>query len=210
MNVLQMITAGDMFRRILGGGSSSLSMYTRRMEIIQTGMKQLTELTEKLRGMESTVIQVAQATQQCGLFSSSSPDAIVVSAEDGIITYFNEGAERIFGFRRSEILGRRVILLFSEKYRSAYLKVLEWVRNDFNDRGVYTGKTAIFDGIRKNGELFPIETSLSAWRSKEGSLSFGACIRDLSEKPATIQSDTYEKVLKAHLEYAHDRGKKEH
>ena len=44
-------------------------------------------------------------------------DAIVTITPDGIVRWFNRGAERIFGHRAEEVIGQPVTLLMPERYR---------------------------------------------------------------------------------------------
>jgi len=59
----------------------------------------------------------------------SAGDAIIASAPDGSIIFWNSAAERIFGFSEEEALGRSLDLIIPERFRSrhweGYRKVME-------------------------------------------------------------------------------------
>ncbi|HKH39643.1 MAG TPA: PAS domain S-box protein, partial [Rubrobacter sp.] len=44
-------------------------------------------------------------------------DAIVTITPDGVVRWFNRGAEHIFGHRAEEVIGQSVTLLMPERYR---------------------------------------------------------------------------------------------
>jgi two-component system, LuxR family, sensor kinase FixL len=49
-------------------------------------------------------------------------DAIVTITPEGIVRWFNRGAERIFGYRAEEVIGQPVTLLMPERYRERCLE----------------------------------------------------------------------------------------
>lgn len=46
--------------------------------------------------------------------------AIVMAGPDGRITYWDEGAHSLFGYRPDEVVGRRVDMIVPEEYRSRH------------------------------------------------------------------------------------------
>jgi PAS domain S-box-containing protein len=61
-----------------------------------------------------------------GSVMSIAPDGIITVDEEQLIIYFNDGAERIFGYRREEVVGRPLGLLLPERFRVAHA---EHIRN---------------------------------------------------------------------------------
>src|SRR5215216_2656481 len=51
----------------------------------------------------------------------SAPDAMVIVDRDGRITLVNAQTERLFGYRRQELLGERVEILIPERYRPGHV-----------------------------------------------------------------------------------------
>ena len=84
----------------------------------------------------------------------------------------------MFGFGR-EIIGQLVINIIPESLRDDHIKGF--------DRFLKTGEKKTIDkrmeleGLKKDGEVFPIELSLSTWKSYRGTF-FGAIIRDITER----------------------------
>ena len=77
---------------------------------------------------------------------------------DGIVRWFNRGAERIFGHRAEEVVGQPVTLLMPERYRELCVGGLHRYLRTGEARVV--GGTTELVGLRKDGSEFPIEMSL--------------------------------------------------
>jgi PAS domain S-box-containing protein len=92
---------------------------------------------------------------------STSPDAIISIDEDQRITMFNEGAERIFGYSRAESLGKPLDMLLPPRLREQHGVDVE--RFAAGDRGSHSmgERTRKLWGMRKRGEEFPAEASIS-------------------------------------------------
>ena len=105
-------------------------------------------------------------------------DAIVIIDEDGRIQRFNRAAERIFGYRETEVRGRNVSLLMTEPHRSQH--------DDYLQRYHETGEAVVIGngreelGRRSDGDIFPMQLSVGEIRQGD-SRGFVGIIRDISE-----------------------------
>src|ERR671910_37727 len=106
-------------------------------------------------------------------------DAIVTITPDGIVRWFNRGAERIFGYRAEEIIGQPVTLLMPESYRELCVAGLH--RYLRTGKAHVVGGTTDLVGLRSDGSEFPIEMSLGETR-EDGERLFTAVIRDVTER----------------------------
>src|ERR671915_1796081 len=106
-------------------------------------------------------------------------DAIVTITPDGIVRWFNRGAERIFGYRAEEIIGQPVTLLMPERYRELCVAGLHRYLRTGEARVV--GGTTELVGLRKDGSEFPIEMSLGE-TYEDGERLFTGVIRDVTER----------------------------
>jgi diguanylate cyclase (GGDEF)-like protein/PAS domain S-box-containing protein len=106
-------------------------------------------------------------------------DAIVTITPDGIVRWFNRGAERIFGHRAEEVIGQPVTLLMPERYRDLCVAGLHSYLRSGEARVV--GGTAELVGLRRDGSEFPIEMSLGETH-ENGERLFTGVIRDVTER----------------------------
>jgi diguanylate cyclase (GGDEF)-like protein/PAS domain S-box-containing protein len=106
-------------------------------------------------------------------------DAIVTITPDGIVRWFNRGAERIFGHRVEEVVGQPVTLLMPERYRDLCVAGLHRYLRTGEARVV--GGTTELVGLRSDGSEFPIEMSLGE-TLEEGERLFTSVIRDITER----------------------------
>src|SRR5215211_2787021 len=106
-------------------------------------------------------------------------EAIVTITPDGIVRWFNRGAERIFGYRAEEVIGQPVTLLMPERYRELCVAGLHRYLQTGEARVV--GGTTELVGLRKDGSEFPIELSLGETYEDSERL-FTGVIRDVTQR----------------------------
>src|SRR5215211_4818802 len=109
-------------------------------------------------------------------------DAILTITPDGVVRWFNRGAERIFGYRAEEVIGQPVTLLVPERYRELCVGGLHRYLRTGEARVV--GGTTELVGLRKDGSEFPIEMSLGETH-EDGERLFTGVIRDVTERKRT-------------------------
>ncbi|MBI5717131.1 MAG: PAS domain S-box protein [Burkholderiales bacterium] len=107
------------------------------------------------------------------------PDAIVIVNDIGRIVLFNGRARDMFGHESAEIIGEPIEVLLPERLRGGHVRH----RNGYlgAPRMRPMGEGLELHGMRRNGEEFPVEISLSPIDSDGGRLVMSA-IRDTSER----------------------------
>ena len=109
-------------------------------------------------------------------------NAIVSIDEDQRIVFFNQGAERIFGWRRDEVIGQELEILMPERFRAGHGRHMAGFH-----QGPATarrmGERGTIYAVRKDGTEFPAEASISRLQSGSEWL-MTAILQDISERRA--------------------------
>ena len=133
-------------------------------------------ITERQRVEES----LRESEEQLNNITNSINDAIIMLDGKGKVTYWNKAACNIFGYSYEEIIGRYLHdTIIPPNYREAHREGLEIFSK--TGQGSVIGNTVELEGLRKNGQKFPLEMSLSALEIKGSWHAIGA-IRDIAER----------------------------
>ncbi len=119
--------------------------------------------------------------EQLENFSTILDNAVegIISINDrGVIQTYNKSAENIFGFPVDDILGKNITKLVPEKIST---NVDHEIEQNFIADNLETNLPREVIGIRKSGENFPIELSVSE-STINNALVFTGIIRDISER----------------------------
>jgi PAS domain S-box-containing protein len=109
-------------------------------------------------------------------------DAVVVMKSDGVVADWNDRAVGVFGWSRDEAVGRIMAdLIIPERYRDAHRHGLR--RYLESGKGEVIGRRIEVSGLRKNGEEFPVELSISPIQDRDSILFIGF-LRDITERRA--------------------------
>ena len=107
-------------------------------------------------------------------------DGIITINKQGLVQSFNPAAERIFGYRAEEVLGKPLTLVMPERYRDAHRRGLERMRS--TGKSDLIGKTIGLQGLRKDGREFELELSLATWKAGTETSYYTGIVRDITER----------------------------
>ncbi len=118
--------------------------------------------------------------------AASAQDAIIEIDARGIVNFWNQAAERIFGYQESEALGRNLHeLIAPERFHGAYAVGFEHFV--VKGEGHLIGKTTELLGRHKDGTEIPIEISIAGIADDRGERHEIGILRDISERKAAEQ-----------------------
>src|SRR3984957_7196802 len=112
--------------------------------------------TRRLRAQAETMVRYLAAIVE------SSDDAIYGVKLDGTVVSWNRSAERVYGFRSGEIIGRNVSILYPDDRLDELIDTMERVK-----RGDHVGRSET-GRERKGGRLEPLSVTISPMRNGDG------------------------------------------
>jgi diguanylate cyclase (GGDEF)-like protein/PAS domain S-box-containing protein len=104
-------------------------------------------------------------------------DGVICADGNGVVTFWNNGAQSIFGLTPKEAVGLPLAVFYRANDDKPF------IFPDSNQITKIATPERIIElvGVRKNGETFPLQVSLSAWGAGED-LQYGAVVRDISRQ----------------------------
>jgi len=150
------------------------------------------DITERTRAVQ----QLTESELRHRLVLRSAIDAVIGMDHTGRVTEWNPAAERVFGHRRDDVMGRTLVeLIVPERLRADYLKGL--ARYLATGEAPILGREIEMPGIRADGTEFPLEIAVTPIRTNGGPPSFTAFLRDISRRK---QRETEIRQLNEELE----------
>jgi len=118
----------------------------------------------------------------------SNADAIVAADAQGVIRFWNPGAERVFGFTAADAVGQSLDLIIPERQRDrhwrGYHHVMQTGRSRYGD-----GDILAVPGVRKDGTRISLEFTIVPLRDGSGGLTgMGAILRDVTTRFNELQT----------------------
>ena len=135
-------------------------------------------------GISTDITERKNATDKFIAILDSAPDAIVIVSAEGYIELVNKQTEKIFGYKRNEIIGKKVETLVPDTLKKVHENHRTGFFKDHTVRPMGSGLELF--AKRKDGILFPVEISLSPMQTNEG-VFVSAAIRDITERKKNEQ-----------------------
>lgn len=148
----------------------------RTAELVQANQKLQLELEERLRSQEA--LRNSQAL--FGGIISIADDAIISIDSQQNITLFNSGAEKIFGYSASEVLGQSLDILIPKRYIKAHKNHVDEFGKSPNQARRMAERQEIY-ARRKDGSEFPAEASISKL-TQDSDIVYTVYLQDISDR----------------------------
>ncbi|NCF27042.1 MAG: response regulator [Gammaproteobacteria bacterium] len=149
---------------------------------LQTIQTELIESRGKIEASEKRIAAIIEA----------SPDGIVTIDRKGTIQSFNKSAESTFGYEAAQVIGKNVKILMPKPVALEHDYYLE--RFDPTRSSKVVGNSIEVEGMREDGNLFPLELSVEKVQVGED-IIFIALLRDISDrKRAEVESRLLDRV----------------
>ncbi|HUH33560.1 MAG TPA: PAS domain S-box protein, partial [Daejeonella sp.] len=135
---------------------------------------------ERFIGTVTDITEANQAEEKSAKLAAiieSSEDAIISKTLDGVITSWNNSAERIFGYKTEEILGQSILILIPPERQFEEPEILVKLRRGERIDHFETKR------LTKDGRLIDISLSISQILDSQGRvIGISKIARDISEK----------------------------
>lgn len=131
------------------------------------------------KDMEFEIAQRKKAEEKFKGLLEAAPDAMIIANEQGQITLINLQTEKLFGYTKEELIGKPVEILIPADLHHKHIGERIQYFKDPKVRSMGVGLELF--AVKKSGEQFPVEISLSPLITEDGTL-ISASVRDISER----------------------------
>ncbi len=141
-----------------------------------------------MRGSTGSAAEAATLERLGRAILATEADAIVFSDAEGVIRFWNPGAERLFGFSAGEALGRSLDIIIPEPQRArhwaGYRLVMETGESRYGQ-----GDILAVPGLRKDGTRISLEFTIVPLRDAAGRMEgMAAILRDVTKRFEELRS----------------------
>jgi diguanylate cyclase (GGDEF)-like protein/PAS domain S-box-containing protein len=193
MSVLILLLSGVAIAGTLhGAGPFALNSPNESLLLLQTfvaivamtGLILASVIAEKNR--TGRILRASE--QRYRVVAETATDAIITMTRDGVITYVNPAAVRIFGYSADELIGHDLTMLMPERLRAAHKNSVARYLATRNKHVSWTGLE--LPGLHRSGREIAIEVSFGEYRQGPAHVFIGV-MRDISERKRAEQSERW-------------------
>jgi len=124
-------------------------------------------------------LQIKESEERFRSLVESSPNAIVLTDQHGLIRLVNRQTEVLFGYERSELIGKPIETMLPERFRTNHLDHRDSFYRSPQTRPMGIGRDLF--GLHKKGHEIPVEIGLTPLRSQD-KLMILSTIVDITER----------------------------
>jgi PAS domain S-box-containing protein len=148
-----------------------------KQEELQVQAEELEVQNEELIKSNDMLRKAEEVSSRLALIVESSDDAIVSNALDGVITSWNRGAERMFGYSENEMIGKKISILTPPGHKNEVPGLVSKIKNGEHIEHFETVRR------REDGTLVDVSLSISPIRDRSGKIIGAASIkRDITRQ----------------------------
>src|SRR5262249_43319703 len=150
----------------------------------------------RLIGVSVDITERKQAEEKFRLAIEASPSGIVLVDSNGAIVLVNTQTEKMFGYSRTEMIGRPVDILVPERFRTLHPMHRAKFLAVPEARAMGVGRELF--GLRKDATEFPVEIGLNPIKTAEGNWVLSSVVDITARKQAELQELRHREEL-SHL-----------
>jgi PAS domain S-box-containing protein len=155
--------------------TNRLSLFAQDDVVLVQNVTEEKRLQRQLRVQETRFRHITESAR----------DAIISIDQSGAVVYWNRSAEEMFQYSATESIGKPITHIMPESYRKAHESEIERIAKGGSAHSV--GKILELEGLRKDGAVFPVELSLSAWQM-DGNSYYTGILRNITERKQAQQA----------------------
>ncbi|MCF8496550.1 MAG: PAS domain S-box protein [Alphaproteobacteria bacterium] len=175
--IISSISASVRTEELLEEARQTAEELQRSEEELKTQQEELEasneEMEERTRELEELNKQIKESGDRLSAVVGSALDGIMSIDERGIVQTFNPACERLFGYSAQEVVDQNIKMLMPDSYHSE--------QEDYLSRYVTSGEGREVKGNRRDGSIFPMELSVSAFAFGNRRY-FSVTIRDITQR----------------------------
>ncbi len=145
--------------------------------------QQLAKRNQQLQKAQAQVRKAQKASEEAYLqlreVMNAVGDGIITANDKSEIIMINKKVEEVWGYSADELIGQKLSILMPEKYRQRHQQGMNRYIRTRESR--ILNQNIIMEGMRKNGDLFPLEINISDLQF-QGRHLFTAAVRDITPR----------------------------
>lgn len=159
-------------------GVISAGLLKKRLDIVPMGWENMPMSDIRASShLDRTVARNNESLFQ--LMVDSAPSALVLVDDHGKIVFLNPQAEKTFGYKRDELIGKKIEILMPHAVRNQHTHYRTGYQEKPGTRAMGAGRDLY--GLRKDGTEIPVEIGLTPIEASEGRFIL-ASIVDITER----------------------------
>ena len=175
---------GNGFQTGSQGKSDTGNLFEQLKELVifienemQDKQEKLEAQNQELQKSNDALRKAEDISSRLALIVESSDDAIVSNALDGVITSWNKGAERMFGYSENEMIGKKISILTPPGHKNEVPGLVSKIKNGEHIEHFETVR------MKKDGTLVDISLSISPIKDWSGKILGASSIkRDITKQ----------------------------